>query len=258
MNPIAAMFGPNARRVFRRNFLAWQKYAFSSMAINIIDGFVYFLAIGLGLGAYVTLTGHGSLVQFIAPGMLALTAMNTATFDSCWGCFERMNFNGVYESIVTAPVDPIEIAAGEYLWQAFRAALYCSLFLVAVAAFGLVHSWWVLACPIIFALIGIVFAMPGFFVAMKVATQEQLFFYFSFVVTPMIMIGGVFFPLDRLPAWVSALAWCTPLYHAVSACRILLNGAPTIELAIDVGWLAAFAAIFAFVPLRVVREKLGN
>ena len=152
MNPIVAMLRPNARRVFHRNFLAWQKYALSSMAINIIDGFVYFLAIGLGLGAYVTLTGHGSLVQFIAPGMLALTAMNTATFDSCWGCFERMNFNGVYESIVTAPVDPVEIAAGEYLWQAFRASLYCTLFLVAVAAFGLVHSWWVLLLPVVFAL----------------------------------------------------------------------------------------------------------
>jgi len=258
MNPIVAMFRPNARRVFRRNFLAWQKYALSSMAINIIDGFVYFLAIGLGLGAYVTLTGHGSLVQFIAPGMLALTAMNTATFDSCWGCFERMNFNGVYESMVTAPVDPVEIAAGEYLWQAFRACLYCSLFLVAVAAFGLVHSWWVLLCPVVFALTGIVFAMPGMFVAMKVSTQEQLFFYFSFVVTPMIMIGGVFFPLDRLPAWVVDVAWCSPLYHAVNACRVLLSGSPTLGLAIDVAWLAAFAAIFAFVPVWVLREKLGN
>lgn len=258
MNPIAALFGANARRVFRRNFLAWQKYALSSMAINIVDGFVYFLAIGFGLGAYVSLNGHGSLVQFIAPGMLALTAMNTSTFDSCWGCFERMNFNGVYESIVTAPVDPVEIAAGEYLWQAFRAALYCSLFLIAVAAFGLVHSWWVLLCPAVFALTGIVFAMPGFFVAMKVATQEQLFFYFSFVVTPMIMVGGVFFPLDRLPHWIALVAWCTPLYHAVSACRSLLNGDLTASLGIDVLWLSAFAALFAFVPLRVLREKLGN
>jgi lipooligosaccharide transport system permease protein len=159
---------------------------------------------------------------------------------------------------VTAPVDPVEIAAGEYLWQAFRASLYCTLFLVAVAAFGLVHSWWVLACPVVFALTGVVFAMPGFYVAMKVATQEQLFFYFSFVVTPMIMIGGVFFPLDRLPAWISAAAWCTPLYHAVSAIRILLNGAPNVTLLVDMAWLGVFAAVFAFVPLRVIREKLGN
>ena len=258
MNPIAAFFSANARRVFMRNFLAWQKYALSSMAINIIDGFVYFLAIGFGLGAYVTLTGHGSLVQFIAPGMLALTAMNTATFDSCWGCFERLNSNGVYESMVTAPVAPTEIAAGEYLWQAFRASLYCSLFLIAVAAFGLAHSWWVIVSPLVFALTGIAFAIPGLAVAFLMSTQEQLFFYFSFVVTPGIMIGGVFFPLDRLPAWVQDVAWCTPLWHAVDACRILLNGAPTAAFFVDVAWLIAFTGAFAFVPLGLLRRKLGN
>lgn len=258
MNPIAAIFRPNARRVFRRNLLAWQKYAFSSVAINVLDGFVYFVAIGFGLGAYVTFAGHGSLSAYIAPGMLALTGMNTATFDACWGCFERMNFNGVYESMVTAPVDPLEIAAGEYLWQAFRAVMYCSLFLVAVAAFGLVHSWWVLLSPFVFALTGIAFAVPGVFVAFKVAMQEQLFFYFSLFITPMMMVGGVFFPLDRLPQAILVVAWCTPLYHIVAALRVLLNGPPTVGFAEDVAWLLIFSALFAFVPVRVLRERLGN
>jgi len=258
MSPIAALFTANARRVFRRNFIAWKKYAWSSIAINIIDPFIYFLALGIGLGAYVQLTGHGTLMQFIAPGLLGVTAMNAATFDSCWGCFERLNFNGVYESMVTAPVDPLEIAAGEYLWQAFRAMVYGMLFLVAVAAFGLVHSWWVLGCFVVFALAGFAFAVPSFYVAMRVATQEHLFFYFSFVVTPMIMFGGVFFPLDRMPAWVIDLAWCTPLYHAVSACRQLLVGAPTTTVAIDLVWLAVFAGAMAFVPRGILRQKLGN
>ena len=150
------------------------------------------------------------------------------------------------------------VAAGEYLWQSFRAALYGSLFLVAVAAFGLVHSWWALATPVVFALAGAAFAVPSFYVAMRVATQEHLFFYFSFVVTPMIMFGGVFFLLDRMPAWVSGLAWCTPLYHAVSACRQLLTGAPSPPFAIDMLWLAAFTVIMTFVPRGILRQKLGN
>jgi lipooligosaccharide transport system permease protein len=258
VNPITALVGRNARLVFWRNFLAWQKYAVSSVAINIIDPFIYFLAIGLGLGAYVTLTGHGTLMQFIAPGMLGMAVMNAGTFDSCWGCFERLNFNGVYESMVTAPVDPLEIAAGEYLWQAFRAILYGTLFLAAVAAFGLIHSWWVLACPLVFALGGMAFAVPGFYVAMIVAIQEHLFFYFSFVVTPMLMVGGVFFPLDRMPAWVAAIGWCTPLYHAVAACRQLLVGAPTLQTGIDIAWLVVFTLAMMFVPRRVLRRKLGN
>lgn len=258
MNPIGALLSPNARRVFRRNFLAWRKYGVASVAINIVDPFVYFLALGLGLGAYVHFTGYGTLMQFIAPGLLGVTAMNAATFDACWGCFERLNLNGVYESIVTGPVDPLEIAAGEYLWQAMRAAMYGALFLVAVAAFGLIHSWWALATLIVFAFAGVAFAVPSFFVAMSVPTQEMLFFYFSFVVTPMIMFGGVFFPLDKMPAWVSMVAWCTPLYHAVAACRQLLDGPPTIAVGFDLLWLIVFSALMAFVPRRILRQKLGN
>ena len=79
MSPVAALIGRNARLVFWRNFLAWQKYAVSSVAINIVDPFIYFLAIGLGLGAYVSLTGHGTLLQFIAPGMLGMAVMNAGT-----------------------------------------------------------------------------------------------------------------------------------------------------------------------------------
>jgi lipooligosaccharide transport system permease protein len=258
MNPLTAIVSRNARRVFGRNLLAWQKYAWSSVAINLVDPFIYFLAIGLGLGAYVTLSGHGTLLQFIAPGLLGFTAMNAATFDACWGCYERLNFNNVYESIVTAPVDPLEIAGGEYLWQAFRAAVYGTLFLVAVVAFGLVHSYWVLLSPLVFALTGMAFAVPAFYVAMKMPTQEHLFFYFSFIVSPMIMVGGVFFPLDRLPHWLVDVAWFTPLYHAVNACRTLLSGPPNAGFAIDVAWLAVFLALFSFVPRRVLRQKLGN
>ena len=258
MIPLSALASRNARLVFRRNFLAWRKFAFSSVAINLIDPFIYLLALGVGLGAYVNLTGHGTLMQFIAPGLLGVSAMNAATFDACWGCFERLNFNGVYESMVTAPVDPLEIAAGEYLWNGFRAILYGTLFLAAIAVFGLIHSWWFVLTPLVCGLAGIAFAVPSFYVAMRVATQEHLFFYFSFVVTPMIAVGGVFFPLDRMPLWVTVIGWCTPLYHAVAACRQLLAGAPTAATALDVGWLAAFSIAMTFVPRGVLRRKLGN
>jgi hypothetical protein len=61
-----------------------------------------------------------------------------------------------------------------------------------------------------------------------------------------------------MPAWVSGLAWCTPLYHAVSACRQLLAGPPTTAFATDVAWLAVFTVAMAFVPRRILRQKLGN
>jgi len=258
VNALTAFFTPNAWRVFHRNLLAWQKYAWSSVAINIVEPFAYFLALGFGLGAYFSLTGYGSLVQFMAPGFLGLTALNTATFDAAWGCYERRVFNGVYESMVTAPVDPLEIAAGEYLWQAFRAVLYGCLFLAVIAAFGLVHSWWALLCPLMLALCGIVFAIPALLVSFMVKTQEHLFYYFSFVATPMVMIGGVFFPLDKFPHWALVVAWMTPLYHAVKVFRSLVMGTVTVQTGLEALWVVAAIALFALLPVRAIRGKLAN
>lgn len=258
MNPVAAFFRPNAWRVFRRNLYAWQKYAWSSVAINIIEPFAYFLALGFGLGAYFKLTGYGSLVQFMAPGFLGLTALNAATFDAAWGCFERRVFNGVYESMVTAPVDPIEIVAGEYLWEAFRSVIYGSLFLAVITGFGLVHSWWALLCPVILALAGIVCAIPALLVSFVVNTQEHLFYYFSFVATPMVMISGIFFPLDKFPHWALAIAWLTPLYHAVVVFRSLVTGTVSLGTGLEVLWLVAAIVLLAFVPVRSVRARLAN
>jgi len=258
MSALLAFFAPNAWAVFRRNWLAWQKYAWSSVAINIVEPVAYFLALGFGLGAYLTLKGHGSLVQFIAPGLLGFTAMNTVTFDSCWGGFERLNFNGVYESMVTAPVQPEEIAAGEYLWEAFRATMYGTLFLGVIAAFGLVHSWWVLLCPAILAMTGIMFAIPSLWIALLVKTQEHLFYYFSFVVTPMTMIGGVFFPLDRLPRWLVDIAWFTPLFHAVRAFRQLVLGQMNWTIGADLLWMVVAIGILAILPVRTLRNRLAN
>src|SRR5215470_2354224 len=185
MSPLLALFRCNSWMVFWRDLMAWQKYAFSSVAINIFEPMAYFLALGFGLGAYITLGGNGSLIQFMAPGMLGLTALNAATFDASWGGYERLNYNGVYESMVTAPVDPLEIAAGEYLWEGFRAALYGALFLAVISAFGLVHSWWALLTLPLLVLTGILCAMPAFAVAMMVRSQEHLSYYFSLVATPM-------------------------------------------------------------------------
>jgi lipooligosaccharide transport system permease protein len=258
MNPLAALFHRNSWNVFRRDFTAWQKYASSSIAINIFEPMAYFLALGFGLGAYLTLGASGSLLQFMAPGMLGLAALNAATFDACWGAYERLNFNGVYEAMVTAPVSPIEIASGEYLWQAFRAALYGGIFLVVITLFGLVHSWWALLSLPLLALTGIVFAMPAFAVAMMVKTQEHLFYYFSFVATPMVMISGVFFPLDKTPHWLQVIAWCTPLYHAVRIFRGLVLGHLSWSLTGDLAWLIVAGALLAYLPVPFLLNKLAR
>jgi lipooligosaccharide transport system permease protein len=258
MNPIRAFVRPNSWRVCRRNLLAWQKYAWSSVTINIIEPLVYFLAFGYGLGAYFTYGVHGSLLQYIGPGMLGLTAVNAATFDAAWGGYERLTNNGVYESMVTAPVEPEEIAAGEYIWQAFRAVLYGAIFLGVITGLGLVHSWLALLCLPVLGLTGVLFAIPALYMAFIVKTPEHLFYYFALVATPMVMFGGVFFPLDKLPRWAFDIAWCTPLYHAVNACRALVTGTAGWSTLGETGWLVGAIVVLVWLPHAALRRKLGN
>jgi lipooligosaccharide transport system permease protein len=258
LNPLLAFLRPNAWRVFHRNLLAWKTFAWSSITINIIEPLVYFVAFGYGFGAYFSFGGQGSLLQYLGPGMLALTAVNAATFDAAWGGYERLTTNGVYESMVTAPVEPEEIAAGEYLWQAFRATLYGAIFLVVIAALGLVHSWLALLCLPVLALTGLLFAIPALYVAFIVKTPEHLFYYFALLVTPLVMFAGVFFPLDRLPRWTQYVAWATPLYHAVSACRALIAGTPSLSTLREVGWLALAIVLVVWLPQRVLRRRLSG
>ncbi len=254
----SAFFSANARHVFRRNLLAWRKYAWSSVTINFAEPFVYFLAIGFGLGSYVRLGGGTRFVAFLAAGLLAALPMNSATFDAAWGVHERLNTSGVYESMVTAPVDPREIAAGEYLWQAFRALLYGALFLLVMALFGLVGSPLALLALVVVTLTGILFAIPAVALGATVPYQEQLFYYFSIVITPLFMVSGVFFPLDRFPPWGRALIWCTPLYHAVNAVRALVAGRPTWATLGEVAWLVIVIVAFMPFPMRQLRKKLAT
>jgi len=258
MRTYAAFFSPNARHVFRRNLLAWRKYAWSSVTINFAEPFVYFLAIGFGLGSYVRLGGQTRFVSFLAAGLLAALPMNSATFDAAWGVHERLNTSGVYESMVTAPVDPREIAAGEYLWQAFRAALYGALFLIVMALFGLIASPFALLALVVVTLTGILFAIPAVALGATVPYQEQLFYYFSIVITPLFMVSGVFFPLDRLPAWAREVIWFTPLYHAVNAVRPLIAGHPTLGTLGEVAWLVVFITLFMALPMVQLRKKLAS
>ncbi len=248
----------NAVNVLRRNLLAWRKYAWSSITINFAEPFVYFIAFGFGLGAYVSIGGHGTFVAFVAAGLLAAVPMNVATFDAAWGAYERLNVNGVYESMLTAPVDARDIVAGEFLWEAFRSTLYGSLFLIVMALFGLVHSPWAALTLIVLVLTGVVFSIPALFIAAVVPYQEALFYYFSLVITPLFAGSAVFFPLDRLPRWAQDLVWFSPLYHSVRVTRGLVAGNVGWWMLGDIAWLLIFIAIFMPLPMRAMRKKLAS
>lgn len=224
--------------------------------MNFGEPLTNLLALGFGLGAFVAKMEGLPFVEFIGPGLLASTAMNAVTFDMAFEAFDRINDNGIYRAMITAPLTAQEIVAGEYLWEAVRSVLYGVIFGLVLAGMGLVKSWWALALPIPLAISGVMFAAPALWVALKAKTHEQLFYYFTLVVTPMFMFSGVFFPARRLPGPLRDLVQLTPLYHLVRLSRDLALGLVQWHMIVDILWIIGYAVVLAVFPVRVLARRL--
>lgn len=247
-----------ALMVFRRDFLAWAKYYKSSVIMNFGEPLTNLLALGFGLGAYVAKMAGVPFVDFIAPGLLAVTAMNAVTFDMAFEAYDRINENGIYQSMITAPLSVGQIVVGEYLWEAVRSLLYGAVFLVVLGVLGLVQSWWALLLPLPLIVTGVMFAGPALWVASRATNHEQLFYYFTLFITPMYMFSGVFFPITRLPSVVRDIIVLTPLFHVVNVTRALVLGHFTRGLVGDVLWMIGYGLIFAWLPWRSLRKRLAD
>lgn len=253
------MLTPDPRqavRVWFRHALAWTRFYKTSILLNFGEPVSGLLGLGLGLGSYVHLINGMTFLQFIGPGLVAVTAMNATTFDSLFTTYGFLNNTKVYPAMITAPLSVDDIVAGALLWQATRAVLYGSIFLAIIAIFHLVHSWTViLALPVLF-LSGILFAAPAMCVGALAKVEEQTFYYLTLVVTPMYMFSGIFFPVTRLPAGIRGAIWFSPLYHAANLTRSLVLGRLSSALWGDLLWLIVVTAALVLIPSRLIARKL--
>lgn len=245
-----------AMSVWWRNFVNWRKYYRSSILLNFGEPLTNLLALGLGLGAYVATMQGVSFLQFIAPGLLAVTAMNAVTFDAGFETYDKLNSTGIYRTMLTTSLTVREIVVGEYLWEATRSLLYGLIFFVVVAAFGLVHSLWSLLLPVPLLIMGVLFTAPALYVASIAKTHEHIFYYFSLVVTPMFMFSGVFFPVSHLPHPIADIIYLLPLYHAVALCRDLVLGQVGLGDVGHLGCLLLYAVLLFALPARSLERRL--
>lgn len=242
--------------VWVHDFLIWRRYYKSSVLLNFGEPVLNLVALGWGLGAYVTQIGEVSFLQFIAPGLLAVTTMNAVTFDICYEGYDRLRRTGTYTAMTSTSMETEEMVGGEVLWEVTRSLLYGAIFLTVLLAFGLVRSWWTLAIVFPLVLSGILFALLGLVVVSQAQSYEHLFYYFTLIVTPMFMFSGVFFPVDRLPEALQWVVRCLPLYHVVELNRALVIGNVDSSLLAHVGALLLMIAVVAPFPAPLMKRAL--
>jgi len=248
-------FDAQAWRVWERNLVSWLKIYKTSVLLNFGEPLMNLLALGFGLGTYVTKLQDFTFAEFIAPGLLAATAMMGVSYDMAFSGYSKLT-RGVYDSMVTGPLEVPSIAAGEFLWEVTRSILYGCTFLLVILVMGLVRSPLALLIPLVMILSGLIFTAPALFVAAWVRLEDQLFYYFTLVVTPMFMFSGIFFPVEGLPAAARIAVWFSPLYHVTNITRALTLGRVTQGILADVIWLAVAILILLPWPVRLLQRRL--
>jgi lipooligosaccharide transport system permease protein len=243
-------------RVFMRNLTVFKKNWLANVMFNFIEPLLYLGAMGFGLGVFVEDIDGLPYINWMAPGLIATSAMWAAALECTYDSYMRMSYQKTYHAIIATPVSLEEVVVGEMLFGTFKSLLYGLIIIIVISALGLVPSLWVLLVPPVLILEGLAVAGLSITWTGIVSDVDAFGFFFTLVVTPMFLFSGVFFPLDALPALVQIIAWFMPLYHVVELTRSLTLGEVEPSLVYNVLWLVVFIAILFKIPLYLMRRRL--
>jgi len=199
-------------------------------ASTVLTPLGFLAAMGLGLGSIVdngsqaSTLGGVSYLDFIAPGLLAASIMQQATFESSYPVLGAIKWAKQYHAQLATPLRVRDVLAGHVLWVAVRLSISALVFLVVMALFSTFHSWWALLCLPAAVLTGMAFVPGVFAFSATLETDSGFALLFRFVIMPMFLFSGTFFPVSQLPDWLEPLAYAVPLWHGVDLCRDLALG----------------------------------
>jgi lipooligosaccharide transport system permease protein len=243
--------------VWRRNFLVWRKLAIPSILGNLADPLLYMLGLGYGLGSLMPHVSGVPYIVFLAAGTVAYSTMNSATFEVLYSGFSRMHVQKTWESILNAPMVLDDVIMGEWVWAATKSLLSGIAILLIIWVLGLYQSFWLSLwiIPLVFV-IGLCFAAMGLVMTALSPSYDFFMYYFTLVITPMVLLCGVFFPVSQLPPLLQAISAWLPLTHAIGLVRPLLLGNMPASAGLHVLALLAYGATGFYVALGLTRRRL--
>jgi lipooligosaccharide transport system permease protein len=225
---------------YRRNWRA-------TVVSSVLQPVLFLLALGFGLGAQITpspATGGLAYVVYLAPALLVATSVQVAAFESTYPILSAFKWQQTYLGIAASPITPGQIYCGHLLWVALRLTTAGAAYLAVAAALGTLTGPGVLLSLLVAVLTGLAFAAPVAAYSATLRSEGQQFSaLFRFVVMPMTLFAGTFFPVTQLPGWVRPLAWVTPLWHGTELSRATAFG--HVSLLAAAGHLAFLLAMLA-------------
>ena len=242
-------FAGRPQQVLLRNWLSFKSSAWIAVVSGFLEPVLYLLSFGYGIGELVgnisTPGGDISYAAYIAPGLLATSAMNGAMLDSTWNVFFKLNESRLYKAMLATSLGPLDVALGEIAWALMRGGLYATAFTIIIAGLGLVTSWWaILAIPAAI-IVAFGFASFGMAITSFMKSHHQMNFFEIFLL-PMFLFSGAFYPLTVFPGWAQAIIKALPLRQAIELVTRAMNGEFGINILVNFTYFLVMICVGLF------------
>ena len=261
--PAKASFADSLRpatHLFHRNWLVYKRIWYRSLFFGFLQPFMFLTAMGLGIGGLLARTNPGAFgsagyIGFLGPGLLGAMAMQTASFESTYPIMNKIMWGRNYEAILASPLSTRNVVIGELAWIGFRIASIATIFLGVLAIFGITRSPTALLAIPVAALMGLGFS--SWLIAFAATQTNDIGFswLYRFVINPLFLFSGTFFPLTQMPQPVQVIAWLTPLFHGVELMRGLILGTLNLGTA---PWHVAYLLVFFAIGLILADRSLAR
>jgi lipooligosaccharide transport system permease protein len=234
------------QQVLLRNWISFKSSAWIAVVSGFLEPVLYLLSFGYGIGALVgNISANGaeiSYAAYIAPGLLATSAMNGAMLDSTWNVFFKLNESRLYNAMLATSLGPLDVALGEIAWALMRGGLYATAFTVIVAALGLVTTWWALLAIPAAIIVAFGFASFGMAITSYMKSHHQMNFFYIFLL-PMFLFSGAFYPLTVFPGWGQAIIKALPLRQGIELVTRAMSGEFSINLLVNVTYFIVMICV---------------
>jgi lipooligosaccharide transport system permease protein len=258
---MSVLSAPLALRSFEYWAYQYRRTWRGSVISTLLSPVLFLAAMGIGLGTLVNSSRGGvdgvDYLVFLAPGLLAATAMQTGVGESTYPIMASIKWVKTYHAMLATPLGALDVLVGHLLWIAVRILASSAVYLAVMALFGAAQSPLALLTVPAGVLTGMAFSTP---VAAFAATRDNdsgFAALFRFGVTPMFLFSGVFFPVHQLPPVLEQVAYLTPLWHGVDLCRTLALGTATLGMtALHIAYLGAWVVAGALAAAKAFRRRL--
>lgn len=244
--------------VFLRNLVSYKRFVVPTFLVSLIEPLFYLITFGIGMGAYMGQFGGKPYLYFLVPGVLVSSVMMSSTFECLYGTFVKMIHEKLYDSLIATPVSAEDAVAGDIAWAVFRGLVSGSLMMLVAILMGILPGSLLssLLLLLLMIFVGILFASLAMIVTSVSPSFDFFNYYTELIITPMLFFSGVFFPLDRFPAWMKTLSNFMPLTHAVKISRAVFSGEYDSGLILNFLVILVLEMIAFYIGIKMMKRRL--